>query len=141
MHVGYQSAKRSYAHVDCPGHSDFIKNMITGTSQMDAAILVIAATESVMPQTKEHLALAQAIGVKHIITYVNKSDLADKEMLDLVEMEVRELLTSYGYDGDNSPIIFGSALMALENQNSPLGKESILKLIDTCDSYIPSPKR
>jgi elongation factor Tu len=168
MHVGYSTEKRNYgryskksliyflfiefiiifiyeknkkAHVDCPGHADFIKNMITGTSQMDAAILVIAATDGVMPQTREHVALARAIGVKHIVTYMNKADLADKEMLELVELEVRELLTSFGYDGDNSPVIAGSALQALENTNSELGKNSIIKLMDTIDSYVPTPER
>lgn len=143
MHVGYSTDKRNYAHVDCPGHADFIKNMITGTSQMDAAILVIAASDGVMPQTKEHLALAKAIGVKHVVTYVNKADLADKEMLELVELEVRELLTSYGYDGENSPVVHGSALLALDDskKEDELGRKSILKLMDTIDSYVPDPQR
>ncbi|CAF0713005.1 unnamed protein product [Brachionus calyciflorus] len=141
MHVGYSTEKRNYAHVDCPGHADFIKNMITGTSQMDAAILVIAATDGVMPQTKEHLALAQAIGVKHVIVYLNKADLADQEMIELVEMEVRELLAVYGYDSEKTPIINGSALAALEGKNESLGKESIMKLMDTVDNYVPSPER
>ncbi|RNA32163.1 elongation factor mitochondrial-like [Brachionus plicatilis] len=141
MHVGYSTDKRNYAHVDCPGHADFIKNMITGTSQMDAAILVIAATDGVMPQTKEHLALAKAIGVKHIVVYINKADLADNEMVDLVEMEIRELLGTYGYDSEQTPIICGSALAALEDKNEKLGKESILKLMDTVDNYVPSPER
>ena len=126
---------------DCPGHHDFIKNMITGTSQMDASILVIAATEGVMPQTREHLALAKAIGIKHIVVYINKADLADDEMLDLVDMEVRELLTEFGYNGDETPIVNGSALLALDDTSNDLGKKSVKKLMDTIDNYIPSPKR
>lgn len=141
MHVGYSTEKRNYAHVDCPGHHDFIKNMITGTSQMDASILVIAATEGVMPQTREHLALAKAIGIKHIVVYINKADLADDEMLDLVDMEVRELLTEFGYNGDETPIVNGSALLALDDTSNDLGKKSVIKLMDTIDNYIPSPKR
>lgn len=138
MHVGYSTEKRSYAHVDCPGHADFIKNMITGASQMDAAILVVAATDGVMPQTKEHLSLAKSIGVNHIIVYINKADLADKEMLELVELEVRELLESFGYDSEKTPFVPGSALHALQNTNEELGKKSIFKLMDTIDSYVPS---
>ncbi len=126
---------------DCPGHHDFIKNMITGTSQMDASILVIAATEGVMPQTREHLALAKAIGIKHIVVYINKADLADAEMLDLVDMEVRELLTEFGYNGDETKIVSGSALLAVNNADNKLGKESIVQLLDTIDNHIPSPER
>ncbi len=145
-HVEYQTANRHYAHVDCPGHADYVKNMITGAAQMDGAILVVAATDGVMPQTREHIVLARQVGVPKIAVFMNKTDqVDDPEMLELVEMEVRELLSSYGFDGDNAPVIPGSALKALEAaQNGHADDpacECIMKLMDAVDSYIPTPER
>ncbi|XP_044159165.1 elongation factor Tu, mitochondrial [Bufo gargarizans] len=141
-HVEYTTSNRHYAHTDCPGHADYVKNMITGTSQMDGCILVVAATDGQMPQTREHLLLAKQIGVKHIVVYINKADAVDdKEMLDLVELEIRELLTEFGYDGENTPVVVGSALCALENRSKEIGLDSIMKLLDAIDSYIPIPER
>ncbi|HMJ54646.1 MAG TPA: elongation factor Tu [Polyangiaceae bacterium] len=139
-HVEYESTKRHYAHVDCPGHADYIKNMITGAAQMDGAVLVVSALDSVMPQTREHVLLAHQVGLNHLVVFLNKCDQADDpEMLDLVEMEVRELLNKYKFDGDNVPIIRGAALPAL--QGDAKWEESIGKLLDSLDSYIPEPVR
>ncbi|ETN83949.1 putative translation elongation factor Tu [Necator americanus] len=135
-HIGYESLKRRYSHTDCPGHSDFIKNMICGTAQMDAAVLVIAATDGVMAQTKEHLILARQIGLKHIIVFINKADLVEDDVLDLVEIESRELLSAHGFDGDNAPIIRGSALLALEGKDA----SSITELLKVLDD-LPEPQR
>jgi|KBSSwiStaDraftv2_1062776.scaffolds.fasta_scaffold263002_2 elongation factor Tu len=143
-HVEYESAKRHYAHVDCPGHADYIKNMITGAAQMDGAILVVSAPDGPMPQTREHVLLARQVGVPSILIYLNKCDMiaeADAELLDLVELEVRELLSKYQFPGDDTPIIRGSALKALEGEDSEYGTRSIQKLLDACDSFIPEPKR
>ena len=141
-HVEYETEKRHYAHVDCPGHADYVKNMITGAAQMDGAILVVSASDGPMPQTREHILLARQVGVPYIIVYLNKCDLVeDEELLELVEMEVRELLSNYDFPGDDIPIIKGSARMALEGDKGPMGEESILKLADTLDSYIPTPER
>jgi elongation factor Tu len=141
-HVEYETAKRHYAHVDCPGHADYVKNMITGAAQMDGAILVVSAADGPMPQTREHILLARQVGVPALVVYLNKCDMVDDpELLDLVEMEVRELLTSYQFPGDEIPIIRGSALVALEDKDPKLGKESILKLMEAVDSYIPQPHR
>jgi elongation factor Tu len=141
-HVEYETAKRHYAHVDCPGHADYVKNMITGAAQMDGAILVVSAADGPMPQTREHILLARQVGVPYIIVYMNKADMVDdKELLELVEMEVRELLSKYDFPGDDTPIIIGSALKAMEGDKSELGEGSILKLADALDSYIPEPKR
>ncbi len=141
-HVEYETPKRHYAHVDCPGHADYIKNMITGAAQMDGAILVVAATDGPMPQTREHILLARQVGVPAIVVYMNKVDaVEDKELLDLVELEVRELLSKYEFPGDEIPIIRGSALKALEGDAGELGAGSILKLMDAVDNYIPEPKR
>ncbi|PNF28697.1 Elongation factor Tu, mitochondrial [Cryptotermes secundus] len=140
-HVEYQTPNRHYGHTDCPGHADYIKNMITGTAQMDGAILVVAATDGAMPQTREHLLLAKQIGINHIVVYINKIDAADQEMVDLVEMEIRELLTEMGYDGDNVPVVKGSALCALEGKNPDIGADSVLKLLEAVDSHIPTPVR
>ncbi|MBS0358460.1 MAG: elongation factor Tu, partial [Proteobacteria bacterium] len=141
-HVEYQSNKRHYAHVDCPGHADYVKNMITGAAQMDGAILVVSAADGPMPQTREHILLAGQVGVPHIIVYLNKADMVDdKELLELVEMEVRELLTSYKFPGDKIPIVVGSALKALEGDESEIGVPSIKKLVDTMDEYFPEPTR
>jgi elongation factor Tu len=143
-HVEYESDKRHYAHVDCPGHADYIKNMITGAAQMDGAILVVSAPDGPMPQTREHVLLGRQVGVPSILVYLNKCDMiaeADKELLDLVELEVRELLSKYKFPGDDTPIIRGSALKALEGENSEYGTQSIQKLLDACDSFIPEPKR
>lgn len=141
-HIEYETAKRHYAHVDCPGHADYIKNMITGAAQMDGAILVVSAADGPMPQTREHILLARQVGVPYIIVYLNKCDMVDDaELLELVEMEVRELLSRYEFPGDDTPIIKGSAKLALEGDTSDLGEGSILKLADTLDSYIPEPKR
>ncbi|XP_046840552.1 elongation factor Tu-like isoform X2 [Xenia sp. Carnegie-2017] len=140
-HVEYETENRHYGHVDCPGHADYIKNMITGAAQMDGAILVVAATDGQMPQTREHLLLANQVGVKKLVVYVNKADMVeDQEMLELVELELNELLPSFGYDED-TPIIIGSALCALEDRNPELGVESIKKLLEAIDSYIPTPPR
>ncbi|HIG44411.1 MAG: elongation factor Tu [bacterium] len=141
-HVEYDSPNRHYAHVDCPGHADYVKNMITGAAQMDGAILVCSAADGPMPQTREHILLAGQVGVPYIIVYLNKADMVDDdELLELVEMEVRELLDQYDFPGDDTPIIVGSALKALEDDTSEIGTQSILKLIETLDSYIPEPER
>ncbi len=141
-HVEYQSPKRHYAHVDCPGHADYIKNMITGAAQMDGAVLVVSAADGPMPQTREHILLARQVGVPYIVVYLNKADMVDDaELLELVEMEVRELLSSYDFPGDDLPIITGSALKALEGDQSDLGEPSIHKLVDAMDAYIPQPQR
>src|SRR5450755_26734 len=141
-HVEYETSKRHYAHVDCPGHADYIKNMITGAAQMDGAILVVSAADGPMPQTREHILLARQVGVPFIIVYLNKADMVDdKELLELVELEVRELLSKYEFPGDKTPIVIGSAKMALEGDVSEMGEGSIMKLADALDSYIPEPKR
>ena len=141
-HVEYQSDKRHYAHVDCPGHADYVKNMITGAAQMDGAILVVSAADGPMPQTREHILLARQVGVPYIVVYLNKADMVDdKELLDLVEMEVRDLLTSYEFPGDKTPIIIGSALKALEGDKSDIGIPSIYKLVQAMDDYFPQPER
>ncbi|QLG74338.1 hypothetical protein HG535_0G02220 [Zygotorulaspora mrakii] len=141
-HVEYETANRHYSHVDCPGHADYIKNMITGAAQMDGAIIVVAATDGQMPQTREHLLLARQVGVQHIVVFVNKVDtMDDPEMLELVEMEMRELLTQYGFDGDNVPVIMGSALCALEDRQPEIGEQAVMKLLEAVDEYIPTPKR
>jgi elongation factor Tu len=141
-HVEYETAKRHYAHVDCPGHADYVKNMITGAAQMDGAVLVVSAADGPMPQTREHILLARQVGVPYIVVYLNKADMVDdKELLELVEIEVRELLTKYEFPGDKTPIIIGSALKALEGDKGDLGEGSIFKLADALDSYIPQPKR
>ncbi len=141
-HVEYQTAKRHYAHVDCPGHADYVKNMITGAAQMDGAILVVSAADGPMPQTREHILLARQVGVPAIVVFMNKCDMVDaKELLDLVEMEVRELLTSYKFPGDQIPIVKGSATKALEGDAGELGEPAILKLMDAVDEYVPQPKR
>ncbi|BCB25642.1 elongation factor Tu [Sulfurimicrobium lacus] len=141
-HVEYETAARHYAHVDCPGHADYVKNMITGAAQMDGAILVVSAADGPMPQTREHILLARQVGVPYIIVYMNKADMVDDpELLELVEMEVRELLSKYDFPGDDTPIIIGSALKALEGDQSDIGEPSIFKLADALDSYIPQPER
>jgi len=140
-HIEYETAKRHYAHVDCPGHADYVKNMITGAAQMDGSILVVAATDGVMAQTREHVLLARQVGVPYIIVFMNKCDMVDDpELLDLVEMEIRDLLTEYEFPGDDTPIIRGSALKALEDPKSEWG-DKIMELMDTVDSYIPDPER
>ena len=139
-HIEYQTATRHYAHVDCPGHADYVKNMITGAAQMDGAILVVAGTDGVMPQTREHILLARQVGVPYIVVYINKTDLVDDpELLDLVEMDVRDLLSSYGFPGDEVPVIRGSARAALDGD--PEAEKSVMDLMDACDSYIPAPTR
>lgn len=141
-HVEYETAKRHYAHVDCPGHADYIKNMITGAAQMDGAILVVSAADGPMPQTREHILLAKQVGVPYIVVYMNKCDMVqDAELLDLVEEEIRDLLTKYEFPGKDTPIIRGSALKALEGDESDMGSGSIKKLLDVLDTYIPDPKR
>ncbi len=141
-HVEYETANRHYAHVDCPGHADYVKNMITGAAQMDGAILVVSAADGPMPQTREHILLAKQVGVPYIVVFLNKVDMVDDpELLELVEMEVRELLTSYGFPGDDTPIIKGSALKALEGDQSEIGEPAILKLMEAVDAYIPEPQR
>ncbi|MFZ6780385.1 elongation factor Tu, partial [Undibacterium sp. Ji83W] len=141
-HVEYETAARHYAHVDCPGHADYVKNMITGAAQMDGAILVCSAADGPMPQTREHILLARQVGVPYIIVFLNKCDMVDDaELLELVEMEVRELLSKYEFPGDDLPIIQGSAKLALEGDQGPLGEEAIMKLADALDSYIPTPER
>jgi elongation factor Tu len=141
-HVEYETAKRHYAHVDCPGHADYIKNMITGAAQMDGAVLVVSAADGPMPQTREHILLARQVGVPYIVVYLNKADMVDdKELLELVEVEVRELLSKYDFPGDKTPIVIGSAKMALEGDGSEMGAGSIMKLAEALDSYIPEPKR
>lgn len=141
-HVEYRSSKRHYAHVDCPGHADYVKNMITGAAQMDGAILVCSAADGPMPQTREHILLARQVGVPYIVVFLNKADMVDDaELLELVEMEVRDLLSSYDFPGDDIPLVVGSALKALEGDKSELGEGAILKLVDAMDSYIPEPER
>ena len=141
-HVEYETAKRHYAHVDCPGHADYVKNMITGAAQMDGAILVVSAADGPMPQTREHILLARQVGVPYIVVYMNKCDMVDDaELLELVEMEVRELLSKYEFPGDSIPIIKGSAKLALEGDKGELGEQSIMKLAEALDSYIPTPQR
>jgi len=141
-HVEYETGKRHYAHVDCPGHADYIKNMITGAAQMDGAILVVSAADGPMPQTREHILLAKQVGVPSIVVFLNKVDMVDdSELLELVEMEVRELLSSYGFPGDDVPIIKGSALAGLEGKDTELGTQAIIKLMEAVDSYIPQPQR
>lgn len=141
-HVEYSSDKRHYAHVDCPGHADYVKNMITGAAQMDGAILVVSAADGPMPQTREHILLAKQVGVPYIVVYLNKADMVDDpELLELVEMEVRDLLNQYDFPGDDTPIVVGSALKALEGDQSDIGVPSILKLVETMDNYFPVPER
>ena len=141
-HVEYETKNRHYAHVDCPGHADYIKNMITGAAQMDGAILVVSAADGPMPQTREHILLARQVGVPYIVVYMNKADMVDDaELLELVEMEVRELLSKYQFPGDKTPIVTGSAKMALDGDKSAMGEGSILKLAEALDTYIPEPKR
>ncbi|MEN5208493.1 elongation factor Tu [Stenotrophomonas terrae] len=141
-HVEYESANRHYAHVDCPGHADYVKNMITGAAQMDGAILVCSAADGPMPQTREHILLSRQVGVPYIVVFLNKADMVDDaELLELVEMEVRELLSKYDFPGDDTPIVHGSARMALEGDQSEIGVPAILKLVDALDSWIPTPER
>ncbi|MDR1499113.1 MAG: elongation factor Tu [Rickettsiales bacterium] len=141
-HVEYETANRHYAHVDCPGHADYVKNMITGAAQMDGAILVVSAADGPMPQTREHILLAKQVGVPYIVVFLNKVDMVDdSELLDLVEMEVRDLLSYYGFPGDKTPIVKGSALKALEGDTSEIGEQAILKLMEAVDAYIPDPVR
>ena len=141
-HVEYESATRHYAHVDCPGHADYVKNMITGAAQMDGAIIVIAATDGPMAQTREHILLSKQVGVPYIVVYMNKADMVDDdELIELVEMEIRELLDEYDFPGDDTPVILGSALKALEGDTSDIGVPSIMKLVEALDTYIPLPVR
>ena len=141
-HVEYETANRHYAHVDCPGHADYVKNMITGAAQMDGAILVCSAADGPMPQTREHILLARQVGVPYIIVFLNKCDMVDDaELLELVEMEVRELLSKYDFPGDDTPIVHGSAKLAMEGDKGPLGEQAIMKLADALDTYIPTPER
>jgi elongation factor Tu len=141
-HVEYETAKRHYAHVDCPGHADYVKNMITGAAQMDGAILVVSAADGPMPQTREHILLARQVGVPYVVVFMNKCDMVDDaELLELVELEVRELLSKYEFPGDDTPIIKGSAKLALEGDKGEMGEGAIMKLADALDSYIPTPKR
>ncbi|ODU57472.1 MAG: translation elongation factor Tu [Acetobacteraceae bacterium SCN 69-10] len=140
-HVEYETKNRHYAHVDCPGHADYVKNMITGAAQMDGAILVVSATDGPMPQTREHILLARQVGVTALVVFLNKCDIADPELLELVEMELRELLSSYQFPGDDIPIIHGSATCALNDTQPELGEQAILKLMEAVDSYIPQPER
>jgi len=141
-HVEYESDNRHYAHVDCPGHADYVKNMITGAAQMDGAILVVSAADGPMPQTREHILLARQVGVPYVVVYMNKADMVDdEELLELVEMEVRELLDSYEFPGDDTPIIIGSALKAIEGDETDIGIPSIYKLVEALDTYIPEPER
>ena len=140
-HVEYETTNRHYAHVDCPGHADYVKNMITGAAQMDGAILVVSAADGPMPQTREHILLARQVGVPALVVFLNKVDMADPDLLELVEMEVRELLSSYQFPGDDIPIIHGSALCALEDRDPEKGEQAILKLMEAVDAYIPQPER
>jgi elongation factor Tu len=140
-HVEYETKNRHYAHVDCPGHADYVKNMITGAAQMDGAILVVSAADGPMPQTREHILLARQVGVPALVVFLNKMDLADPDLVELVEMEVRELLSKYGFDGDNIPIVKGSAVAALEDKTPEIGEQAILELMEQVDSYIPQPER
>src|ERR1700756_925619 len=140
--VKYETKNRHYAHVDCPGHADYVKNMITGAAQMDGAILVVSAADGPMPQTREHILLARQVGVPALVVFMNKVDMVDdKELLDLVELEIRELLTKYKFPGDDIPIVKGSALKALEGDTSEIGEGAIMKLMEACDKYIPEPQR
>ena len=141
-HVEYESPTRHYAHVDCPGHADYVKNMITGAAQMDGAILVVSAADGPMPQTREHILLSRQVGVPYILVYMNKADMVDdEELLELVEMEIRELLSDYDFPGDDTPIVTGSALKALEGDTSDIGAPSVIKLVEALDEYIPTPER
>jgi len=140
-HVEYETKKRHYAHVDCPGHADYVKNMITGAAQMDGAILVVSAADGPMPQTREHILLARQVGVPAIVVFMNKMDMADPELSDLVEMEIRDLLKKYNFPGDKTPIVRGSALCALEDKQPELGEQAVLKLMDAIDEFIPQPVR
>ena len=140
-HVEYETANRHYAHVDCPGHADYVKNMITGAAQMDGAILVVSAADGPMPQTREHILLARQVGVPALVVFLNKMDLADPDLVELVEMEVRELLSKYGFDGDNIPIIKGSAVAALEDKTPEIGEQAVLELMKAVDEFIPQPER
>ncbi len=141
-HVEYETDKRHYAHVDCPGHADYVKNMITGAAQMDGAILVVSSADGPMPQTREHILLARQVGVPALVVFMNKVDMVDdKELLELVELEIRELLSKYEYPGDDIPVVMGSALKALEGDTSEIGRPAIMKLMDACDAYIPQPVR
>jgi elongation factor Tu len=140
-HVEYETKNRHYAHVDCPGHADYVKNMITGAAQMDGAILVVSAADGPMPQTREHILLARQVGVPALVVFLNKMDLADPDLVELVEMEVRELLSKYGFDGDNIPIIKGSAVAALEDKTPEIGEQAVLALMQAVDDYIPQPER
>ncbi|MFM2150242.1 MAG: hypothetical protein RLZZ187_2548, partial [Pseudomonadota bacterium] len=140
-HVEYETQNRHYAHVDCPGHADYVKNMITGAAQMDGAILVVSAADGPMPQTREHILLARQVGVPALVVFLNKMDLADPDLVELVEMEVRELLSSYKFPGDEIPIIKGSAVAALEDKTPEIGEKAILELMAAVDAYIPQPAR
>jgi len=141
-HVEYESANRHYAHVDCPGHADYVKNMITGAAQMDGAILVVSAADGPMPQTREHILLSRQVGVPYIVVFMNKADMVDdEELLELVEMEIRELLDAYDFPGDDTPIIIGSALKALEGDTSDIGVPSVMRLVEALDTYVPEPER
>src|SRR5512141_2657173 len=141
-HVEYETANRHYAHVDCPGHADYVKNMITGAAQMDGAMLVVSAADGPVPQTREHILLARQVGVPYIVVYLNKADMVDDaELLELVEIEVRELLSKYDFPGDTTPIVTGSALKALEGDAGPLGVPSVVKLVEALDTWIPQPER
>src|SRR5918999_1882928 len=141
-HVEYETDKRHYAHVDCPGHADYVKNMITGAAQMDGAILVVSAADGPMPQTREHILLARQVGVPYVVVFLNKADMVDdEELLELVEMEVRELLSEYEFPGDDVPVVIGSALRALEGDEGELGEPSVLQLMEAVDSYVPEPTR
>src|SRR5215510_7268510 len=141
-HVEYESDARHYAHVDCPGHADYVKNMITGAAQMDGAILVVSAADGPMPQTREHILLARQVGVPYIVVFMNKCDMVDDaELLELVEMEVRELLSKYEFPGDDTPIVKGSAKLAIEGDKGELGEQAIMRLADALDSFIPTPER
>src|SRR5947208_7336653 len=141
-HVEYESDKRHYAHVDCPGHADYVKNMITGAAQMDGAILLVSATDGSMPQTREHVLLARQVGVPRVVVFINKCDVVnDGELIDLIELEVRELLTKHGFDGDNTPVIRGAAIKAYQGEKGPLAEEAILRLFDALDSHIELPQR
>ncbi|VVC24779.1 Translation protein, beta-barrel domain,Translation elongation factor EFTu/EF1A, C- [Cinara cedri] len=140
-HVGYETVARKYAHVDCPGHADFVKNMIVGASQMDGAILVVAATDGSMPQTREHLLLIKQVGVQHIVVFINKADVVDNDVIELVELEIRELLTDFGFSGHEIPCVVGSALLALKGDTSAYGEQAVRKLLDAVDDSIPTPLR
>src|SRR6195952_96800 len=141
-HVEYETVARHYAHVDCPGHADYVKNMITGAAQMDGAILVVSATDGPMPQTREHILLARQVGVPQLVVFMNKVDLVDdEEILELVELEIRELLSKYEFDGDNIPVIKGSATCTLSGSNDKFGKDAVLELMKAVDDYIPQPER